>query len=258
MVPLYARHQPQFAADRWYAPRVPPARHLPNLPGRPRAGGDPSAVEAAAGGRFVANRGGVDRGGVDRIARLEEIRRGEVFANQRRPRPPPPPRMHHPPRLDENARLRAPRLRVANEREREMARLRAEVAALPSLRDARAMGGAGARDAIGDRVFFDGAFGAGAGGMARVGGAAAEAAAARAREAREREARVARLRRDRAGGALDPPRKQPPSGYQSAVDAYAPKLGGGARAGGGVGGARGLRHHELQARFRAAPAARRG
>ena len=258
MVPLYARHQPQFAADRWYAPRVPPARRLPNLPGRPRAGGDPSAAaEAAAGGRFAANLGGgVDRGGVDRVARLEEIRRGEVFANRRRFRPPPPSRFHPHPRVDDDARRRAPRLRVANDREREVARLRAEVAALPSLRDARAMGGGGGRDAFGDRV--DGAFGAGAGGMARVGGAAAEAAAARAREAREREVRVARLRRDRAGGALDPPRKQPPSGYQSAMDAYAPKLGGGARAGGGVGGARGLRHHELQARFRAAPAARRG
>ena len=257
MVPLYARHQPQFAADRWYAPRVAPARHLPNLPRRPRAGGDPSAAAEAAGGRFDANRGGVDRGGVDRVARLEEIR---LFANQRRhrPPPPPPPRFHPHPRVDadDDAGRRAPRPRVASEREREVARLRAEVAALPSLRDARAMamGGEGGRDAFGERV--DGA---------RVGGAAAEeAAAARAREAREREVRAARLRRDRAGGAHDPhpPRKQPPSGYRSAVDAYAPKLGGGARAGlgvgVGVGGARGLRHHELQARFRAAPAARRG
>ena len=92
----------------------------------------------------------------------------------------------------------------------------------------------------------------------RVGGAAAEATAARAREAQAREARVARLRRDRAGGALDPPRNQPPSGYQSALDAYAPRLGGDARARGGVRGARGMRHHELQARFRAAPAVRRG
>ena len=67
----------------------------------------------------------------------------------------------------------------------------------------------------------------------RVGGAAAEATAARARE--RLEARGARLRRDRAGGALDPPRNQPPSGYQSALDAYAPRLGGDARARGRAG-----------------------
>ena len=257
MVPPHARHQPRLAADRWHAPSASRDTHLPKLPGRERAGGVPRGPrggywenERIAENEKIAENA---RRGNDRVARLDAPRGGGVHANHERPKPRPSPRFHPPPRVDD-ARRRAPRPRVASEREREVARLREEVAALPSLRDARAMGGG--HVAFGDRV--DDAFGAGGVGMVRVGGAAAEATAARAREARAREARVARLRRDRAGGALDPPRNQPPSGYQSALDAYAPRLGGDARARGGVRGARGMRHHELQARFRAAPAVRRG
>ena len=257
MVPPHARHQPRLAADRWHAPSASRDTHLPKLPGRERAGGVPRGPrggywenERIAENEKIAENA---RRGNDRVARLDAPRGGGVHANHERPKPRPSPRFHPPPRVDD-ARRRAPRPRAASEREREVARLRVEVAALPSLRDARAMGGG--HVAFGDRV--DDAFGAGGVGMVRVGGAAAEATAARAREARAREARVARLRRDRAGGALDPPRNQPPSGYQSALDEYAPRLGGDARARGGVRGARGMRHHELQARFRAAPAVRRG
>ena len=66
----------------------------------------------------------------------------------------------------------------------------------------------------------------------RVGGAAAEATAARAREAQAREARAARLRRHRAGRCARPAAESTAVRVSIRVDAYAPRLGGDARAGG--------------------------
>ena len=249
MVPPHARHQPRLAADRWHAPSASRDTHLPKLPGRERAGGVPRGP----------------RGGYWENERIAE--------NARR-------------RNDRVARLDAPRgggfTRTTNVLNLALRRGFIPLRASMTRVDARAT-------ARGERARTGG-------GEASRGGRGASFSPRRARDGwgsrcvrRPSRRRVRRGRgwdgasRRRGGGGDGGERERRRLGRLASrgCDATARAVRStrrginrrpginprwtrtrrdsvGTRARGGVRGARGMRHHELQARFRAAPAVRRG